>query len=492
MASVNQQAPILPLEQRTSLPCELFGADILRIFDAMPLSILILDNELRARYYNPVYYEKYHSILHSALKLSDTQILNYKMDSNAADDVSIITLKKVISAKKSLKNQFFQEIQTLYQGFANLHYIDMPGFEGIAVIQNEKKEIEKFSKQLNDYRKLVDQISQLSEEKNTLPLHFRNITGISVPFIKILRQGALVAPTSSSVCIFGESGTGKEVFANALHYSSSYSQGPFIKVNCSAIPETLLESELFGYEKGAFTGANPNGNPGKFELANNGTIFLDEIGELPLPMQVKLLRVLQEQEVTRIGGKKALKLNFRLITATNRNLEQMVKDGTFREDLYYRICIIPLNLPALRERRPDIQILANEFLAEVTIKSPFWKTRRFSEEVLNMFYKYNWPGNIRELKNCVERMAIFSTTEQIEIDVLPANIANAVNSEYTHKNIFQQKDTYDLKAIVDSVEQDTIRMVLDMTGGNKIKAIKMLGISSRTFYAKLEKFGIKK
>ncbi len=491
MTSDNQQTLILPLEQRTSLPKEIFSIGILQIMDAIPLSILILDNELRARYYNPVYFEKYHQVFHSKLKLSNVEILNYKMDTNAAGEVSIVQLKKVLSSKKSVSNQFFMENDTLYQGFANLHYIDMPGFEGLAVIQNEKKEIEKFSKQLNDYRKLVDKIGQLSEEKSTLPPHFKNITGISVPFVKVLRQGALVAPTSSSVCIFGESGTGKEVFANALHYSSSYSQGPFIKVNCSAIPDTLIESELFGYEKGSFTGANPNGNPGKFELANNGTIFLDEIGELPLPMQAKLLRVLQEQEVTRIGGSKAIKLNFRLITATNRNLEQMVKDGTFREDLYYRICIIPINLPALRERRPDIQILANEFLVETTVKSPFWKTRRFSEEVLNMFYKYNWPGNIRELKNCVERMAIFSTTEQIEIDVLPANIANTISAEYVQRNISRQKDVYDLKAIVDSVEHDTIRTVLDLTGGNKIKAIKMLGISSRTFYAKLEKFGIK-
>lgn len=312
--------------------------------------------------------------------------------------------------------------------------------------------------------------------------------GTSAPFVKVLRTAAQVAPASSSVCILGESGTGKEIFAEAIHRSSACAQGPLIKVNCAAIPESLMESELFGYEKGAFTGANINGNPGKFELANNGTLFLDEVGEMPPSMQVKLLRALQEREVTRVGGRRPVRLQFRLITATNRNLEQMVKEGTFREDLYYRICIIPLHLPPLRERRSDIPLLAGSVLSSLDM--PQWKNRSFSSEVLDRFMNYTWPGNIRELKNCVERMAILCPTEEIDGEYLPNAVSSAVQL-LPGGDVVPDLSQYKLHEILDKVECDAMRSVLSLTGGNKAKAIEILGISKRNFYLKLDKYGLR-
>ena len=209
---------------------------------------------------------------------------------------------------------------------------------------------------------------------------------------------------------------------------------------------------------------------------------------MPPSMQVKLLRALQEREITRVGGRKPIKLNFRLITATNRDLEQMVREGTFREDLYYRICIIPLHLPPLRERRSDIPLLASEFLASLDM--PQWKRRAFSDEVLEQFMNYSWPGNIRELKNCVERMAILCMTEEIGAEYLPAAVANA-SVGLPGTGVAPDLTQYRLHDILDKVECDAIRSVLSLTGGNKAKAIEILGISKRNFYLKLDKYGLR-
>ena len=249
------------------------------------------------------------------------------------------------------------------------------------------------------------------------------------------------------------------------------------------VPE-MLEAELFGYEKGAFTGAKATGNPGKFELANGGTLFLDEIGEMPMSMQVKLLRALQEHEITRVGATRTIKLDFRLITATNRDLEAMVEEGTFREDLYYRISVIPLNLPPLRERRSDIPVLANHFLQE--LQEQYGGDRSFSSAVTELLCDYTWPGNIRELKNCVERMSVLSTDEIISTEVLPHQVADCRNRR-SKKNA----ENYRLQDILEKTERDTIQAVLSLTGGNKARAIEILGISKRNFYMKLDKYNLR-
>lgn len=321
--------------------------------------------------------------------------------------------------------------------------------------------------------------------KNELPEAFHHVIGDSMQMLRVLSMCAHVAPTQSSVCLLGESGTGKEVLAEAIHLSSLNVRGSMIKVNCAAIPDTLIESELFGYEKGAFTGANPHGRVGKFELANGGTLFLDEIGEMPMAMQAKLLRVIQEREITRIGGSKTIKLDFRLITATNRDLEGLVGKREFREDLYYRICVIPIHIPPLRDRRTDIPLLAGQFLRSQGTNSK--RLRVFSDEVMDQFIEYRWPGNIRELKNCVERMAILCPDDCIGMEYLPPQIIKAAALDQTGNG----EDQYNLHEIMEKVEYDTIKTVLSLTKGNKTKAIKMLGISKRNFYMKLEKYGFK-
>ena len=235
--------------------------------------------------------------------------------------------------------------------------------------------------------------------------------------VKTFLMAGKVAPLDTTVMLLGESGVGKEVFAKYIYCASQRKGQSFIKVNCGAIPENLIESELFGYEKGAFTGADKNGKIGLFEAASHGTLFLDEIGELPMKMQVKLLRVLQEKEVERIGSAKPVRVDVRVIAATNRDLEEMVEKGTFREDLYYRLMVFPIKIPPLRERREDILPLAERFLEELNGKYGFH--REFSDEVCQSMRNYGWPGNIRELRNVVERAVIISSEEEIRQDCLP-------------------------------------------------------------------------
>ncbi len=247
----------------------------------------------------------------------------------------------------------------------------------------------------------------------------RELTGIS-PAIRNLRdQIAIVAPTEAWILITGENGTGKELVARTVHYASARKDKPLIDVNCAAIPEELIESELFGHEKGAFTGASSM-KRGKFDLANGGTLFLDEIGDMSLKTQAKILRILQEQQFSRVGGSKTIKVDVRIIAATNKDLEQAIKKGEFREDLYYRLNVIPIEVPPLRNRREDIPLLVNEFIEEFrkeNIKAP---VRKVSDQVMEALQQYDWPGNVRELRNIIERMFILSGKEEITLEDLPS------------------------------------------------------------------------
>ena len=477
----------LPLGMRTSLPRNPATDSLLAVLDVLDTLVVILDRDFCIRFFNQAYFDAY-AIPFFNVGVEAAQILGFCVLESDTSEGSKAVLRQVMASGKQIEKYYFQEDDTCYSGFADLVPIETDVFSGMMIIQQEREKLRELSHQIAHYRELAQNLKQKLDAKEGLPPRFKQIIGASEPFVKALRMGAQVASTGSSVCILGESGTGKEVFAEAIHHSSAYAQGPLVKVNCAAIPESLMESELFGYEKGAFTGANINGNPGKFELANNGTLFLDEVGEMPPAMQVKLLRALQEREITRVGGRKPVKLNFRLITATNRDLEQMVKDGTFREDLYYRICIIPLNLPPLRERRSDISLLAREFLSSLDM--PQWKQRSFSTEVLEQFTNYGWPGNIRELKNCVERMAILCPEEEISAEYLPYAGANA-SRPLPGVGVTPDLSQYRLHDILDKAEYDAIRSVLSLTGGNKAKAIEILGISKRNFYLKLDKYGLR-
>ncbi len=308
---------------------------------------------------------------------------------------------------------------------------------------------------------------------------FDRILGNSAPLLQIMDLARMVASNNTTVLLLGESGTGKELFAQAIHNASPRSSQPFVAVNCGAIPHDLVESELFGYEGGAFTGANRSGKPGKFELADGGTIFLDEIGDLPLDAQGALLRLLQNGEVSRVGGKRSHLVSVRVIAATNKNLVDAVKERSFREDLYYRLNVFPLNLPPLRNRIGDVSLLAHHFLHHFA-RSLNKDVKGFSPEALELLVQYDWPGNIRELENIMERMVnIVRDGEYIDCDILPSNILSTVRQQHTKK-----------KGMLFSSEADSILNALKHCGGNMKQAAELLGISRGGLYIKVKRFGI--
>lgn len=379
-----------------------------------------------------------------------------------------------ISHIYSSKKDVYADINPLFSGGKLM---------GAMALMRDVTELNQQTKEIEYLKTLTHTLKDELNSKSDLPPAFQNIIGQDRTFVNMLRTAARAAKSNASICIIGESGTGKEVLAEAIHNSSRRSDGPFIRINCAAIPETLLESELFGYDSGAFTGARSGGKPGKFELANHGTIFLDEIGELPLAMQAKLLRVLQEHQVERVGGERSIDLDFRLITATNRNLEEMIRNGTFRKDLYYRINVINLNIPPLRERSSDIEIFAQFFLDDLSRK--YHREFRFTKQAIFTLVNYSWPGNVREMKNYVERAAILSYNNVIDVEQLPAKLKS--HREDTHSEIPQSK-SFQLHEILENTERETILNTLKLCNGNKTQAIELLGISRRSFYQKLNKY----
>jgi two-component system response regulator HydG len=333
---------------------------------------------------------------------------------------------------------------------------------------------------------------QLREEnrhlKETIDSRFdsRNIIGRSAALTKLLETVALVAPSEAVVLITGESGTGKELIAGAIHYNSFRKSGPFIKINCAALAETLLESELFGHEKGSFTGADRR-KEGKFRQAEGGSIFLDEVSEMSLGMQVKLLRVLQEREITRVGGVEVIPVNVRIIAATNKELIQEIEGGRFREDLYYRLNVVTLNVPPLRQRKEDIPLIAQHYLRVFTEKNRKG-IKGFSPQAMDRLLRYHWPGNIRELMNAVERAVILSQADYLGEEALPMPL-----DERSPETISQalSKDSDMLSGMpLDLVEKATILKTLEAAGGNKSEASRRLGITRRTLHQKLKKYGM--
>jgi two-component system response regulator AtoC len=308
-----------------------------------------------------------------------------------------------------------------------------------------------------------------------------------------------VANTPSTVLISGESGTGKELIARALHENSSRHAGPFIKINCAAIPKTLMESELFGYDKGAFTGA-VGAKPGRFELAHGGTLFLDEIGEIPIEMQVKLLRVLQESEFERVGGIKTIKVDVRLVTATNRDLLAEVGAGAFREDLFYRLNVVPIHIPPLRERREDIPLLADHFIAKFNDRLKK-EIAAITPEAVERLVAYQWPGNIRELENLMERTVLFCEGPEIRVSDLPPEVAGAPASQAQSATAHAAGEESPrpapeslkeaVRAETERVERELIQRALDATGGNVTQAARKLKISRKSLQTKMKELGLR-
>ncbi|HOU77514.1 MAG TPA: sigma-54 dependent transcriptional regulator [Syntrophales bacterium] len=317
------------------------------------------------------------------------------------------------------------------------------------------------------------------------------IVGASEPMVEIFEIVKRVAPTTTTILISGETGTGKELIANAIHINSPRKANPLIKINCAAIAENLMESELFGYEKGAFTGAVVT-KPGRFELAHKGTLFLDEVGELPKEMQVKLLRAIQEQAFERVGGLKTIKVDVRLITATNRNLFQDVKEGRFREDLFYRLNVLPIHLPALRERKDDIPLLVSYFVDRFR-KKLARDIEGLDDEVLDLFINYDWPGNIREMENLLERLVLMARGQTITLADVPGEIRQAVQEQALlppEKKPSQFKEF--IRTHTEEAERQLLVRCLEECGGNVTRAAQQLGLSRKGLQLKMIKYNLRK
>ena len=346
---------------------------------------------------------------------------------------------------------------------------------------------------ISEFKEIIQKNKQLDSELFHIKKEFKKIHGAKYTWDSIIGSsekmleakyiGKKATLTSSNVLIYGESGTGKELFAHAIHADSGRSYNSFIKVNCAAIPKDLIESILFGYEEGAYTGARKGGNIGKFELANNGTIFLDEIGELPLEMQSKLLRVLQEREIERIGGNDTIKIDIRVIAATNKDLRKMVEEKTFRGDLYYRLNVMTINVPALRNRMDDLEVLVDSLIEKKCNEMGHIVTG-YSSKFVDYLKNYNWPGNIRELENALERAINMSGNNILLVEYLPVYLTKPLkNSGF--------EGSLNLKDAVADLEEKMIIEALNISNNNRSKATQLLGLSRSSFYEKIRKYNIR-
>ena len=350
-------------------------------------------------------------------------------------------------------------------------------------------------KDLSNFKMLNNKLSDLEKNveycKNELGTDqkaiytFNNIIGDSAESLEVMNLARRVAKIDSNVLITGESGTGKELFAHSIHNASRRCLKPFVKINCGAIPAELFESEMFGYEEGAFTGAKRSGKKGKFEHANGGTILLDEIGDMPMNMQVKLLRVIQEKELVRVGGNDVIKVDIRVIASTNKSLEQLIKDGKFREDLYYRLDVMHLKLPSLRERIEDIEELSNELRIKICKKYNIY-SEDISREAIDYLKSYSWPGNIRQLENVIERAINLLDSD---ISIMPKHLPEKITKSKIKK--YSLENNY-LKDVVETIEKDLIVECMKKTGGNKKEAAKKLGLSRAGLYKKLNRYNLMK
>lgn len=339
------------------------------------------------------------------------------------------------------------------------------------------QEVEKANEIAMSYRLQAEAQHELSKLE---------IIGKSASFLMAVSQALIVAKTDVPVLIKGENGAGKEVITKVIYTNSQRKDRPMIMVNCAAIPESLIESELFGYEEGSFTGAKSGGKMGKFELANGGTLFLDEIGDMPMAMQSKLLRVLQVGEIEKIGRQKNIPVDIRLIAATNQPLEAMIKEKKFRQDLYFRLNVVEIEVPPLRERGEDIGLLVNYFLQKYNEK--YGKSIFFSHKVLSFLYSYSWPGNVRELQNCMEYAVIMCLDGDFDLTHLPPHMRESIGT-IVEKNKLEYKNGT-LKEAVEVFEKKVILEAISVSKNNRSKAIKLLGISRRTFYRKLNEYKI--
>lgn len=392
-------------------------------------------------------------------------------------------LLRVLRERKPIENIYHSPREGNYVNISAIPIFIDGELVGAVSTERDVTEITNLTIELEETRNrlqyLQHEVNKISEGRYS----FGKVIGKSSTIEEIVYKARQVAPTNCSILITGESGTGKEVFARAIHQASGR-EGSFVAVNCSAIPEHLFESEMFGYVGGAFTGALKRGKMGMFELADGGTIFLDEIGDMPIHMQAKLLRVLQEKSVTRIGSESAKQVDVRVISATNKDLKKLVEEGTFREDLYYRLNVVNIELPPLRDRKEDIPLLVKHF-AEEFCRDNDLDVPRIPPEVLAVLMSYEWKGNIRELKNAVEHLVLFSKGGEVKLESVPGYILEETRS----KGI--PEEVCDLGKCIERAEVDAIRKAMKLAEGNKSKAAELLNIPRSTLYYKIKYYDLK-
>ncbi|MDQ0338139.1 PAS domain S-box-containing protein [Caldalkalibacillus uzonensis] len=436
-------------------------------FEACQEGIYIADHNLVSLYVNKAYQR--------LTEMSPTELIGKKTTQLVEEGIISESVCKLVLESRSEKSilQKFKSGKLLLVTGTPL-FDDQQQLKYIVVTARDVTELNRLKNELAETKKRSEMY--LRELSNLKSQSIRNVEIIaeSPEMKELLATACRIAQVDSPVLILGESGVGKEILAKFIHYSSPRQNKPLIKINCGAIPPQLLESELFGYEPGAFTDARRNGKPGMFELANQGTIFLDEIGELPLELQVKLLRVLQDFEVTRIGGTKPIRLNIRVITATNKPLDEMVKTQSFREDLYYRINVVPLHIPPLRKRKEDIFPLVRQTLEKLNKR--YGKNKRFSLRALEQLENYQWPGNVRELQNIIERLFVMIDETVIDVQHLPFKQTQST-----------QQGT--LKEQLEMVEKQIILTALEKHHTMR-KAAQALGIDPSTLTRKCQKLKI--
>lgn len=437
-------------------------------------AITIVNTEMEVIFWNEVAEKTYN------IKKSD--ILNRKITEFFYNDDLMVL--KVLKSKKPVKNTYHRPRKDKHV-IINTSPIfnDVGNLIGAVSVERDMTQMVKLNHHLVTTSKELNELRQKLYIKNK-ENPFAKLIGKSQALTRTIQVAERAAKSDATMLILGESGTGKEVCARAIHESSSRKNGPFIPVNCGAIPSALFESELFGYEKGAFTGAERNGKEGKIEMADGGTLFLDEIGELPLDMQVKLLRVLQENVIYRIGDTKGRKVNVRFIAATNQNLQHLIWEKKFRADLFYRLNVIQVTMPPLRERIEDIYDLVSFFLKQLSNQYEM-PIPRFEKDAYDVLMKYDWPGNVRELRNLCERIVILSD----KLTITSEDLRSFLLHPYPSQSIFVlNENPRFLSNKRETLEKRLIEETMKEVNGNKSKAAEKLGISRATLYSKLKKY----
>ena len=451
------------------------------ILDSINDAICVVDKNCITRYWNKAAEKLY--------QIDREKIVNRHIKEFFPNSL----LPKIIKEKKAYDNIYNSPREGCYNVIsASPLYMKDQLIGGISLDRDATEFIktsELLVKAQSNLNVLEHEISIINKNRYS----FSQILGNNRVFRDSIRLARNISKSNINVLITSESGTGKELFARAIHMESGRN-GYFVPINCSAIPNELIESELFGYSSGAFTGALKSGKIGKIELAHNGTLFLDEIGDMPLSMQPKILRVLENGEMTRIGSEKTIKTNIRVITATNKDLSKMVEKGSFRKDLYYRLNSVVINLPPLRERKDDIPLLVNRFIEDYCMEYGI-NILGITPKVMEIFINHNWEGNIRELKNVIERIVVLAknnSTDVIDPSFLPQELkgSKSILSDFKQEDI--PENIYDLSKITENAEKEAILNVMGITKNNKAHAAKLLNIPRSTLYFKLKKYNMRK